>query len=136
MHLPNRLPPPLAIDHNTPSINAQRALCSLHLEVVELARLRARDELGPVHRDAHQRGRRVEGATLLEAQHTAVALGDLAGRVGNGAVAAALLDQVEGACEGGVCVWRPCVRRSGGSRVHDHNSLWTTGGVPMAADGE
>ena len=68
--------------------------------MVELARLRARDELGPVHRDTTQRGRRVEGAALLEAQRTAVALGDLAGRVGNGAFAAALLDQVESACEG------------------------------------
>ena len=67
--------------------------------MVELARLRARDEPGPVHRDALQRGRRVESATLLEAQHTAVALGDLARRVDGGAVAAALLDQVEGACK-------------------------------------
>ena len=79
--------------------------------MVELARLRARDELGPVHRDTTQRGRRVEGAALLEAQRTAVALGDLAGRVGNGAVAVALLDQFEVACEGGVS--RPMVLRRG-----------------------
>ena len=79
--------------------------------MVELARLRARDELGPVHRDTTQRGRRVEGAALLEAQRTAVALGDLAGRVGNGAVAVALLDQFEVACEGGVL--RPMVLRRG-----------------------
>ena len=53
-----------------------------------------------MHGYAHQRGWRVEGAALLEAQRFAVALGDLAGRVGNGAFASALLDQVESACEG------------------------------------
>ena len=86
--------------------------------MVELARLRARDELGPVHRDTTQRGRRVEGAALLEAQRTAVALGDLAGRVGNGAVAVALLDQFEVACEGGVS--RPMANADG-------SELWFLG---------
>ena len=67
--------------------------------MVELARLRARDEPGPVHRDALQRRRRVEGAALLEAQCAAVALGDLARSVDDSAPARALLDQVEGACK-------------------------------------
>ena len=81
--------------HATPLYGPSR---TLHLEVVELSRLRARHQLGPVHGDALQRARRVEGAALLEAQRRAVALGDLAGLVERGGVALALLQQREGAC--------------------------------------
>ena len=50
---------------------------SLDEEVVELARLRAGDDAGPVRRNARKRARRVEGAPFLEAERRAVALGNL-----------------------------------------------------------
>ena len=100
--------------HNT---IAHHTLRSLHLKMVELARHRACDEFGPVHGDAYQPGRRVEGAALLDAQRAAIALDDLARRVdGSAAVAMALLDQVESACEGrvgGVSPLLPCFATSG-----------------------
>ena len=66
--------------------------------MVQLARLRARDEPGPVHRDALQWAGRVEdAAALLEAQGRAVALRDRARprRVERAAVAFALLDELQ-----------------------------------------
>ena len=102
-------------DPNCRSLNYRsapncRSLCSLHLEVVELARLRARNELGPMHRDTHQRGRSVEGATFFEAQCAAVTLGDLTRRVDGNTIARALLDEVER-------VWRRFVRGAMRHRV-------------------
>ena len=72
--------------------------------MVQRARLRARDEPGPVHRDALQRAGRVEDATaLLEAQGRAVALRDRARprRVERAAVALALLDELQSVWMGG-----------------------------------
>ena len=75
----------------------------LHLQVVQFAGLRAGHESRPVHRDAHQRARRVErAAAFLELQCRALALSDLAGsrRVERAAFALALLDELQA-----ICVW-------------------------------
>ena len=76
--------------------------CSLlHLQVVELAGLRARNEPWPVHRHALQWRRCIEGPTFLETKRRAVALRDLTGArvVERAAIALALLDELEAICE-------------------------------------
>ena len=83
---------------NTPPEAPHTHTSPLHLQVVQRARLRARDEPGPVHRDALQWAGRVEdAAALLEAQGRAVALRDRARprRVERAAVALALLDELQ-----------------------------------------
>ena len=76
--------------------------CSLlHLQVVELAILCARDEPRPVHRDALQWVWCVEAPTFLETKRRAVALRDFTGArvVERAAIALALLDELEAICE-------------------------------------
>ena len=87
---------------HTPAPHERRTLPQ-HLQVVQLARLRARDEPGPVHRDAQQWAGRVEdAAALLEAQGRAVALRDRTRprRVERAAVALALLKELQTICAG------------------------------------
>ncbi len=80
-------------------MHGKHTSCTLHLEVIELARLRARHEPRPVHGDAQKRAWSVEGAALLEAQRRAVALGELVVLVER---TVALLQQRKRAC--GACV--------------------------------
>ena len=75
-----------------------RARPSQHLQVVQLAGLRAGHEPRPVRRDATQRARRVERATaFLELQRRALALGNRVGsrRIERAAAALALLEELQ-----------------------------------------
>ena len=92
-----------------PCPHAKYASCTLHLEVIELARLRARHESRPVQGDAQKRARSVEGAALLEAQRRAVALGELVVLVES---TVALLQQRKRACEASVKVRKSMSRGS------------------------
>ena len=70
--------------------------------MVQLAGLRAGHEARPVHRDAHQRARRVErAAAFLELQRRALELRDRVGsrRIERAAVALALLEELQVVCE-------------------------------------
>ena len=72
------------------------ALSALDLEMVELARLRAGGDLGPVHSHALERAWRVKSTTGLEAQRRPIALGDLTRWVEHSAVTLSLLEHREG----------------------------------------
>ena len=97
------LPPPLhALSHIFSSSSLAFLLARLSalrfhcLQVVQLPRLRARHHLRPAHRDAHQRGRRVEGAAGLEAQSAAVRVRLLSALADSGGVSWTFLDHLEG----------------------------------------
>ena len=88
--------------------------------MVQLARLRARDEPGPVHRTAMQWAGRVEdAAALLEAQGRAVELRDRTRprRIELATVALALLDELQSVCgwgKRGTCILTGTARVKGG----------------------
>ena len=122
---PNHTPTPTLYPTRTLGARPNRGRDSaleplLHLQVVELAALGTGHQPRPRHRDALQRAGRVEGAAALpEPQRRAVALGDRAARrrrVERRAVAPALLDELQAACEGR---WRSVGRAS-----------WARGGRP------
>ena len=88
--------------HCCTSTSSPSGLSLLHLQMVQLAGLRAGHEPRPVHRDAHQRARRVErAAAFLELQRRALALRDGVGsrRIERAAVALALLEELQVVCE-------------------------------------
>ena len=121
MRGPHTQIPPVVLGH-PPSPACGSSTSVLYLQVVQLARLCARHQLGPVDSDAQQRAGRVESATLLQAQRRAVALSDLARLVQRSTVALALLHELQSVCQkagrGGRGGRRlPCQTASGGKRV-------------------
>ena len=74
----------------------QNAFTSNHLQVVQLSRLRTRNNLGAMQSDALQRAWGVEGTTLLQAQRVAVPGRLFSVLADRGRVTLALFQQIEG----------------------------------------